>query len=146
TGLSGGSCVDMNAIPVMAIQSIEILKDGGSELYGADAVSGVINIKMRHDINTGAVTMRGDISQRGDNKTGLISAYKGWNFDHDRGNITLMGQYDTQGGVMMKDRAWSRNPQSSNTMNPNFGSAISTNGMFFDPNTGSPLYNSNNAG
>lgn len=145
TGLSGGSCVDMNTIPVMAIQSIEILKDGGSELYGADAVSGVINIKMRHNINTGAVNLRGDISQRGDNKTGLISAYKGWNFDHDRGNITLMGQYDTQGGVMMRDRAWSRYPQASNGMNPNYGSIISTSGTVFSPD-GYPIYNGNSAG
>nr|MBS0963091.1 TonB-dependent receptor [Acetobacter persici] len=145
TGMSGGSCVDMNTIPVMAIQSIEILKDGGSELYGADAVSGVINIKMRHDINTGAINVRGDITQRGDNKTGLISAYKGWNFDHDRGNITLMGQYDTVGGVMMKDRAWSRNPQTSNGMNPGFGSVISTSGTVFSPD-GTPIYNGNSAG
>ncbi|WP_252347126.1 TonB-dependent receptor domain-containing protein [Acetobacter sp. P1H12_c] len=145
TGMSGGSCVDMNTIPVMAIQSIEILKDGGSELYGADAVSGVINIKMRHDINTGAINVRGDITQRGDNKTGLISAYKGWNFDHDRGNITLMGQYDTVGGVMMKDRAWSRNPQTSNGMNPGFGSVISTSGTVFSPD-GNPIYNGNSAG
>ncbi|WP_281701331.1 TonB-dependent receptor domain-containing protein [Acetobacter malorum] len=146
TGGSTGSCVDMNTIPVMAIQSIEILKDGGSELYGADAVSGVINIKMRHNINTGGVNLRGDITQRGDNRTGLISGYKGFNFDHDRGNITVMGQYDTQGGVMMKDRAWSRYPQASNGSNPNYGSIISTNGTFFDPNTGAAAYNGTSQG
>ncbi|OAG78316.1 TonB-dependent receptor [Acetobacter malorum] len=145
TGMSGSSCVDMNTIPVMAIQSIEILKDGGSELYGADAVSGVINIKMRHNINTGGINVRGDITQRGDNRTGLISGYKGFNFDHDRGNITVMGQYDTVGGVMMKDRAWSRNPQTSNGMNPAFGSIISTSGTVFSPD-GVPLYNGNSAG
>lgn len=145
TGMSGGSCVDMNTIPVMAIQSIEILKDGGSELYGADAVSGVINIKMRHNINTGGINVRGNITQRGDNRTGLISGYKGWNFDHDRGNITIMGQYDTQGGVMMKDRAWSRNPQSNDPADPasvSYGSIISTRGTYF----GSDTWNSNNQG
>ncbi|GBQ83399.1 TonB-dependent receptor protein [Acetobacter malorum DSM 14337] len=145
TGMSGSSCVDMNTIPVMAIQSVEILKDGGSELYGADAVAGVINIKMRHDLNTGGINVRGDITQRGDNRTGLISGYKGFNFDHDRGNITLMGQYDTVGGVMMKDRAWSRIAQTSNGMNPNFGSVISTSGTVFSPD-GVPLYNGNSAG
>ena len=41
--------VDLNSIPAAAIESIEILKDGASTTYGADAVAGVINIKFRHD-------------------------------------------------------------------------------------------------
>jgi outer membrane receptor protein involved in Fe transport len=40
--------VDLNSIPQPAIESIEILKDGASTTYGADAVAGVVNIKMRH--------------------------------------------------------------------------------------------------
>ena len=41
--------VDLNSIPRAAIESIEILKDGASAIYGADAVAGVVNIKFRHD-------------------------------------------------------------------------------------------------
>ncbi len=41
--------VDLNSIPRAAIESIEILKDGASSVYGADAVAGVVNIKLRHD-------------------------------------------------------------------------------------------------
>lgn len=41
--------VDLNSIPRAAIESIEILKDGASSTYGADAVAGVVNIKLRHD-------------------------------------------------------------------------------------------------
>ena len=41
--------VDLNSIPAAAIESIEILKDGASTTYGADAVAGVVNIKIRHD-------------------------------------------------------------------------------------------------
>ena len=40
--------VDLNSIPQAAIESIEILKDGASTTYGADAVAGVVNLKMRH--------------------------------------------------------------------------------------------------
>lgn len=40
---------DFNSIPAAAIESIEVLKDGGSAIYGSDAVSGVINIKLRKD-------------------------------------------------------------------------------------------------
>jgi iron complex outermembrane recepter protein len=41
--------VDLNSIPKDAIDSIEILKDGASSIYGADAVAGVVNFKLRHD-------------------------------------------------------------------------------------------------
>ncbi len=41
--------VDLNSIPQAAIESIEILKDGASSIYGADAVAGVVNIKLRRD-------------------------------------------------------------------------------------------------
>src|SRR5690606_26059486 len=42
---------DFNSIPEAAIESIEILKDAGSAIYGSDAVSGVINIKTRKHYN-----------------------------------------------------------------------------------------------
>jgi iron complex outermembrane recepter protein len=41
--------VDLNSIPKAAIDSIEILKDGASSIYGADAVAGVVNFKLRHN-------------------------------------------------------------------------------------------------
>jgi iron complex outermembrane receptor protein len=43
------SFFDLRSIPEAAIESIEILKDGASTAYGADAVAGVVNIKLRHD-------------------------------------------------------------------------------------------------
>lgn len=122
------NCIDMNAIPVQQIASIEILKDGGSELYGADAVSGVINIKMRHDLNDANITIRGGITGQGDNQTGMISGYKGWNFDHGKGNLTLFGSYMTQGGVMQRNRAWANPVQLTN--NPG-GAAANTYGSGF---------------
>ena len=48
-GLVNVMFVDLNSIPQAAIESIEILKDGASTTYGADAVAGVVNIKLRHD-------------------------------------------------------------------------------------------------
>ena len=48
-GLVNVMFVDLNSIPQAAIQSIEILKDGASTTYGADAVAGVVNLKMRHN-------------------------------------------------------------------------------------------------
>ena len=51
SGTNGGTefFVDLNTIPRAAIESVEILKDGASTTYGADAVAGVVNIKLRHN-------------------------------------------------------------------------------------------------
>jgi len=130
---SGSACFDMNAIPVQQVASVEILKDGGSELYGADAVSGVINIKLRHDIDSGNITIRGGITGHGDAPQGIISGFKGFNFDHGKGNVSLFGQYMTQGGVRQRNRSWSSNPQIGDDANPAnnaFGSSYSPYGSF----------------
>ncbi|MBL9200027.1 MAG: TonB-dependent receptor, partial [Opitutaceae bacterium] len=43
--------VDLGSIPLAAVESIEVLKDGASALYGADAVAGVINVKLRRGLS-----------------------------------------------------------------------------------------------
>src|SRR6476660_8509565 len=49
TRVLGGTFVDINTIPLAAVESIEILKSGASAVYGADAVAGVVNIKLWKD-------------------------------------------------------------------------------------------------
>ncbi len=52
SGARGGrSFVDLNQIPLAAVQSIEVLTDGASAIYGSDAIGGVINVKLRSDFN-----------------------------------------------------------------------------------------------
>jgi iron complex outermembrane recepter protein len=51
------SFIDLNSIPADAIEKIEILKDGASTTYGADAVAGVVNIKLRHDYHGAAASV-----------------------------------------------------------------------------------------
>ena len=48
-GAGGGRFVDISTIPLVAIQRIEILPDGASAIYGADAIGGVINLILRND-------------------------------------------------------------------------------------------------
>lgn len=51
----GNNFVDINAIPVSAVDRIEILTDGASAIYGSDAVSGVVNIILKKDFEGGEV-------------------------------------------------------------------------------------------
>lgn len=41
--------VDLNALPISAVERIEVLKDGASAVYGSDAIAGVVNIILRRD-------------------------------------------------------------------------------------------------
>ena len=43
----GSTAVDMNTIPALAIERIEVLRDGAASLYGSDAIAGVINIQLK---------------------------------------------------------------------------------------------------
>jgi len=47
----GGVFVDVNSIPIAAIERVEILTDGASAIYGTDAVSGVVNIILKSDFS-----------------------------------------------------------------------------------------------
>lgn len=57
--------VDLNVIPVAAIERIEILKSGGSAIYGSDAVTGVINVILKQNSTEKAVEAGGRITTDG---------------------------------------------------------------------------------
>src|SRR5215207_7550750 len=50
----GSVSVDLNTIPPLAIERIEVLRDGASSLYGSDAIAGVINIRLRSSVGNRA--------------------------------------------------------------------------------------------
>ena len=49
TTVNGGSAVNLNTLPLAAVERIEILRDGASAIYGTDAIAGVVNIITRKD-------------------------------------------------------------------------------------------------
>src|SRR6058998_2355364 len=55
---SGYGYVDLTTIPITAVQSIDILKDGASTTYGADAVAGVVNFNLYKDYRGAQVTIQ----------------------------------------------------------------------------------------
>jgi iron complex outermembrane recepter protein len=52
-----GAAIDLNSIPASAIERVEILTDGASALYGADAIAGVVNFITKRDVQGGDVTI-----------------------------------------------------------------------------------------
>jgi iron complex outermembrane receptor protein len=63
------SFVDVSAIPFNAVEVIDIVKDGASALYGADAIAGVVNIKLKKTYVGAELTMEGGTTQHGDGTT-----------------------------------------------------------------------------
>src|ERR1700685_4413449 len=72
------SFVDVTAIPFNAIDSIEVLKDGASALYGADAIAGVVNIKLKKTYVGSEVTAEMGTTQHGDGTTEHVAAIMGF--------------------------------------------------------------------
>ncbi len=59
------SFVDLNVIPLAAIERIEVLKSGGSAVYGSDAIAGVINIILKQNTTEKAVEIGGRVTTEG---------------------------------------------------------------------------------
>ncbi|GGO95242.1 TonB-dependent receptor plug domain-containing protein [Stakelama pacifica] len=53
----GSASVDLNTIPTAALQSIEVLRDGASALYGSDAIAGVVNLRLRQERTGGGASV-----------------------------------------------------------------------------------------
>ena len=105
----GRSFVDVNQIPLAAIQSMEVLTDGASAIYGSDAVGGVVNVKLKHDFQGLEVggryamsTREGDYTQR--------SAYLVAGAKTDRFSLTVSFSQSDITPLLQSERPFS-NPQ-----------------------------------
>ena len=99
-----GGTVDLNAIAPATIERVDVLLDGASSVYGADAVAGVVNFITRNDFEGAEVSLFTGASSEGD---GEITD---WSFTmgttSDRGNIMMtLGRYEMK-EVMAGDRGW----------------------------------------
>jgi iron complex outermembrane recepter protein len=65
-GTGANSSVDLNVIPVAMIERIEVLKDGASAIYGADAVAGVVNVITKKNYDGGEAAVRYGRTFKGD--------------------------------------------------------------------------------
>ncbi|AMO95509.1 tonB dependent receptor family protein [Collimonas fungivorans] len=82
--------VDLNSLPLAAIESVEILRDGASAIYGSDAVAGVINFKTKRNYQGIETTANLGTNEKGDGGTAGASITAGWgDLDKDGQNLLL---------------------------------------------------------
>ncbi|MBY6190466.1 TonB-dependent receptor [Microbulbifer agarilyticus] len=98
-----GSQVDVNNIPVSLIDRVEVVKVGGSAVYGADAVAGVVNYVLKKDYE-GAELSIDNRSIGGDlgNDTSIRGLFGG-NFDNGRGNLAVAVEYNKMDNILSRD-------------------------------------------
>jgi iron complex outermembrane recepter protein len=97
--------VDLNAIPLEAVERVEVLKDGGSAIYGSDAIAGVVNIILRKDFQGYSAGVNLGSSSRGDGQSGKLFATAGFgdlNTDKYNFNFTIEGSKEKE--IKNKDR------------------------------------------
>lgn len=89
----GSEFVDINTIPLVMLDRVEILKDGGSALYGSDAIAGVVNFILRDEYE--GFQIAGDLtsSDRADAEDTTLSAIWGKSFNDDRTHLVVAGEY-----------------------------------------------------
>ena len=87
----GSSPVDINAIPIAAVERVEVLRDGASAQYGSDAIAGVINIVLKGGEGGGIEAKYGGYTAGDGAQTQLIGD-GGFNFAGDRGQLHVAGQ------------------------------------------------------
>jgi iron complex outermembrane recepter protein len=104
-----GAAVDINMIPISAIERVEILKDGGSAIYGADAVAGVVNFITKRDWTGAEVKVGYGKSSRGDAEEQSASAAAGFgNLDKNGYNVLVAVDRFKRDPILRKDRDISR--------------------------------------
>ena len=98
------TAVDLNNIPTSMIDRIEILRDGASSAYGADAVGGVINIITKQHFN--GVEVGGGVGETSYGDGLRYNVYSTMGADVDRGNILINVSHDHQDQIMSGNRSW----------------------------------------
>ncbi len=131
--------VDLNSLPLAAIQQIEILRDGASAIYGTDAIAGVVNIRLLEKFG-GALASFGygntTDTDVGEYRSAVISGYS----DEQRGiDLVLVADYFHRNSLFQLDRFFSRSIDQRRQGGSSFLSSVANPGTVFDPVTGDPL-------
>ncbi|MEE4304017.1 MAG: TonB-dependent receptor [Wenzhouxiangella sp.] len=101
-----GTGQDLNAIPLGAVERIEILSDGASAVYGSDAIGGVINIITRKDYEGAQISYTYSNPEREGGKQRAGHAMLG--IQSDRGRMLAVASKNSRGIIFANQRPWSQ--------------------------------------
>ena len=100
--------VDLNLIPVAALDRVEVLRDGASAVYGTDAIGGVVNFITKRSYNGRAVTVEAFVPEgAGGGDEQRVNLIGGWGDLNANGwNLLVVADYHRQSALAASDRAF----------------------------------------
>ena len=128
-GSSQISSVNLDLIPAQLVERVDVLTGGASAVYGSDAISGVVDFKLKKNYEGLEIDVQGGFAQADnsrslftdvldaggqpvpgsttDGENSIISVTWGKNFADGRGNITAFASYEDQDAIVQADRTFS---------------------------------------
>jgi iron complex outermembrane receptor protein len=104
-----GSLVDLNSIPLSAVERVEVLTDGASALYGSDAIAGVVNFILKQNQQGSQVSVRLDAPQKAGGASWSASASTGFgDLDKDGYNVLVAVSHDRQDQLKATQRDFAK--------------------------------------
>ncbi len=114
------SFVDLNSIPLAAVERVEVLKDGASATYGSDAIAGVVNIILRSDYEGSEVGLGYGQSSEGDGNETNLTAVTGTS--GEKSSVTFSFDYFNRKGIGRGDRDFSESADHTDQGGEDFSS------------------------
>lgn len=99
--------VNINTIPRAMVDRVEILRDGASAIYGADAAAGVVNNIVSRSFVGRGITVKGSMTQHGGANEVGVTVFDG--FKTGKTHISMSLDYFHRDALAASDRAWSKN-------------------------------------
>jgi iron complex outermembrane receptor protein len=118
-----GQAVDINSIPMAAVDRVEVLKDGASAIYGTDAIGGVINFILRKNYTGLEVQAFTDITERAGGEINRLTVTGGYgDLDKDKFNVLMTFAHSENSALRGDQRGF------VNTFQPDRGLSVDTRG------------------
>lgn len=105
---NGTGVVDVNLIPPMLVESVEVITGGASAVYGSDALAGVVNFKLRRDFEGVEFDAMGGVTGQGDADEYTFGLAAGTDFADGRGSLMGFAGYTHRSQVDYSARSFSR--------------------------------------
>lgn len=107
---AGSASVDTNTIPTAWVESVEIITGGASAIYGADAVTGVVNFKLKKDIQGLDVSATAGKANDNPYHNEKFTFSYGQDIAGGDGNIAFAAEFASQNNMNALDRSLTRTP------------------------------------
>ncbi|TWI65494.1 iron complex outermembrane receptor protein [Pseudoduganella lurida] len=106
---NSGTTIDLNSIPLSAVERVEVLTDGASALYGADAIAGVVNFILKKGASDWQIDAKYNRPERSGGSSNAVSLSKGFgDIDDDGYSVFFSASHDEQKALKASQRSFAK--------------------------------------